>query len=444
MVPAERILGAAREAGADVVGLSGLITPSLDEMVHVASEMQRTGFSVPLLIGGATTSVKHTAVKIAPGYAGPTLHVKDASRAVTVVSSLLGEQHGELIERTRAEQDRLRRDFAGGREATLVPIEHAREHRTDLEWRQEDLAEPEHTDAAVRHEVPLGEIAELIDWTPFFTTWELKGTYPRILDSPEYGEAATELFGHARELLDEIVADGSLRAHAVFRFLPAAADGDDIVLWADGNRGERVGTLYTLRQQRQRRNDRDYAALADFVAPLSAGLEDHVGMFAVTAGDGVAELVARYEREHDVYHSIMVKALADRLAEALAEWAHREARSFCGIPDPAGTTVEDLIAERYRGIRPAPGYPAQPDHSEKQTIWRLLHVREQIGIGLTESFAMDPAASVSGLYFNHPAARYFSVGKVGADQVESYAERKGVSPEQVERWLRPYLAYDPD
>jgi 5-methyltetrahydrofolate--homocysteine methyltransferase len=444
MVPAERILAAARDADADVVGLSGLITPSLDEMVHVAAEMQRTGFVVPLLIGGATTSNKHTAVRIAPRYEAPTLHVKDASRAVTVVSDLLGGNHDQLVESVRAEHERLRGDFARRDQKRFVSLEHARSHRLAVEWRADDIAQPASLDRVVMRDVPLGELAELIDWTPFFHVWELKGTYPRILGSAEYGEAASELFDNARSLLDRIIAERLLRAHATFVFFPASSDGDDIRLWESADRVATRATLHTLRQQRQRRQDRDYMALADFIAPTDSGLDDHIGLFAVTAGDGAAELVAEFERDHDVYHSIMAKALADRLAEALAEMVHREARAHCGIPDPPSLAVSELIAERYRGIRPAPGYPAQPDHSEKRTLWELLDPAESIGVTLTETYAMDPAASVSGMIFNHPAARYFAVGEIGADQVESYATRKQIPAEEAERWLRPNLGYDPD
>ncbi len=444
MVPAEKILDTARDEAADFIGLSGLITPSLDEMVHVASEIQRVGLEVPLLIGGATTSAKHTAVKIAPAYEGLTVHVDDASRAVGVVTKTRSRELGAgFADEVRAEQGRLRSDFAGGRSGELVSVGHARQRPALIEWRSADLAQPESLGANVKRDVSLETVARYIDWTPFFHTWELKGVYPRILEDERFGEAARELYDAARRMLDRIVADGLLRAHAVWGFFAANARNDDIQLWAGAEHQQEIAVLHGLRQQRRRSRDREYACIADFVAPAGAGLVDHVGAFAVTAGEGVDELVASYEAQHDDYSAIMVKALADRLAEALAEMIHERARRFCGFGTLEQLTPEELIAERYRGIRPAPGYPAQPDHTEKQTLWDLLDVEAAVGISLTESYAMMPAASVSGQYLNHPAARYFAVGRLGRDQVEDYAKRKGWSLAEAERWLRPNLGYEP-
>ena len=443
MVPAETILATARKHDADMIGLSGLITPSLDEMVHVASEMERTGLEIPLLIGGATTSIKHTAVKIAPRYAGATVHVKDASRAVGVVGNLTSDEtRPGLIEQLRQEQERVRADFTGGT-SNLVSLEHARQRALTFDWNPEDVATPISLERQILRDIPLSEIAEFIDWTPFFHTWELRGIYPRILDHPEFGDAARELFDNARRLLDKIVKDTRIRAHSVSAFFPANSDGDDIVLFNDETRSEVRAVLHGLRQQRRKSDDAGYLAISDFIAPLETGIPDYLGAFAVTAGEGVAQVVAEYEAQYDDYNAIMVRALADRLAEALAERLHSRARAACGF-DEAALSIEDLIAERYRGIRPAPGYPAQPDHSEKRTLWRLLDVEAATGIVLTETFAMTPAASVSGIYLNHPRARYFALGKISADQVEDYASRKGRTPREAERWLRPSLGYDPD
>ncbi len=445
MVPADKILTTAREQEADLIGLSGLITPSLDEMVHVASEMERTGLDLPLLIGGATTSSKHTAVKIAPRYGGATVHVKDASRAVGVVGGLVSDEaRAALIAEVQQEQERVRVDFAAaGSVGKLVPLGHARERALALSWNHEDVAQPRSLERQILRDIPLSEVAEFIDWTPFFHTWELKGVFPKILDHPEVGEAARELFDNARTQLDKIVKDNRLRAHAVSAFFPANADGDDIVLFTDETRTEVRAVLHGLRQQRRKSNDAGYLALSDFVAPVESGVPDYVGAFALTAGEGIEPIVAGYEADYDDYNAIMVKALADRLAEALAERQHARARADCGI-DEAALSVDDLIAERYRGIRPAPGYPAQPDHTEKRTLWRLLDAEVATGIALTETCAMTPAASVSGLYLNHPRARYFALGKVAADQVEDYAGRKGLTAEEAERCLRPNLGYDPD
>ncbi|HXV95731.1 MAG TPA: methionine synthase [Gaiellaceae bacterium] len=435
MVPADRILDTAVEEGCDVVGLSGLITPSLDEMVHVADEMERRGLDLPLLIGGATTSRQHTAVRIAPAYSRPTLHVLDASRVVAVVSDLLEpERRARLDHDNRAAQERLRELHSEKERKPLLPLARARERRTPIEWRAEDLPAPAFTGVRTV-EAPLAALRDYIDWTFFFHAWELKGRFPKILDDPVVGAAARELYENAEELLDEIVAGELLQARGVYGFWPAAAEGDDVVL-------EGGVRFPMLRQQADHKDSRPNRSLADFVAPVETGLADHLGAFAVTAGIGADELADRFAAEHDDYRSIMVKALADRLAEAFAEHLHETARREwyeTGEKLPR----DDLIAESYRGIRPAFGYPACPDHSEKRTLFDLLGAGSA-GLALTESFAMTPGASVSGLYFGHPAARYFSVGRLGRDQVEDYAARKGDDLREVERWLSPNLAYDPD
>jgi 5-methyltetrahydrofolate--homocysteine methyltransferase len=431
MVPADRILDTAQEEGCDIVGLSGLITPSLDEMVHVAQEMERRGLDLPLLIGGATTSKQHTAVRIAPAYSQPTLHVLDASRVVGVVSSLLEpERRLALAEEARVDQARLRDLHGEKQRKPLLPLAAARANRTAIEWRAEDLPEPPFTGTRTV-EPDLATLRDYVDWQFFFHAWELKGKFPKILDDPQKGPAARELYENANELLDEIVAGGLLQARGVYGFWQAAAEGDDIVL-AGGTR------FRMLRQQSDYGDERPNRSLADYVAPAGVGLTDHVGAFAVTAGLGAEELVARYDAENDPYRSIMVKALADRLAEAFAEWLHEQARRDWYETGPAVPPAE-LLEERFRGIRPAFGYPACPDHTEKETLFALLGAREA-GIDLTESFAMTPAASVSGIYLAHPAARYFSLGRIAADQVADYAARKGVPVGEVERWLSQNLA----
>jgi 5-methyltetrahydrofolate--homocysteine methyltransferase len=426
MVPAEKILDVATELGADVVGLSGLITPSLDEMVVVAKEMTRRDFSIPLLIGGATTSKQHTAVRIAPAYDGTTVHVLDASRVIGVVSDLLDDGRRQKFEQENfALQEKLRAQHTSSRRPLLTLAE-ARARRLRLPF--EDLPNPPFTGRKVI-EPAIGTLRGYIDWTFFFHAWELKGKYPAILDSPSHGAAARELFGHAQELLDEIQAQGWLKARGVYGFWPAHTEGDDVAL----DNGVRFPML---RQQVDHGDDKPYLSLADFVAPA----KDHIGAFAVTAGLGVDDLAARFSAEHDDYRAIMTKALADRLAEAFAEYLHEEVRRSWYEMGPS-LSNEELIAERYRGIRPAFGYPACPDHSEKQTLFSLLDARS-IGMELTESGAMTPTAAVSGLYFAHPQSRYFMVGKVGRDQVEDYARRKGMTAAEAERWLRPNLAYD--
>jgi 5-methyltetrahydrofolate--homocysteine methyltransferase len=443
MCHADTILEAARTRKVDAVGLSGLITPSLDEMVVVAREMQRRGFTCPLLIGGATTSPQHTAVKIAPEYGGPTVHVLDASRAVGVVASLLDRSGRAAFDaENRALQTRLREQYARRQDRPLLPYAGARANRLALGWHALDLPVPEALGRQVIDAIPLEELVPLIDWTFFFHAWELKGRVPQIFDHPAHGAAARELYDSARRLLDDIVSRDRLLARAVYGFWPAASADDDIVLFVPGGGTAVAARFPMLRQQGQMPDDQPNRSLADFVAPVGCGLQDHVGAFAVTAGLGADELVAEYEAANDDYAAIMAKALADRLAEAAAEWLHARARREWGYGQDEALSPEDLAAERYRGIRPAFGYPACPDHSEKFRLFDLLDARA-IGMDLTESGAMRPAASVSGLYFAHPQARYFTVGRLGEDQVRDYARRKGIPVEDAERWLTPNLAYDP-
>ena len=427
MVPVDKILDTAVELGADVVGLSGLITPSLDEMVVVAKEMTRRDFRIPLLIGGATTSKQHTAVRIAPAYDGTTVHVLDASRVIGVVSDLLAKDRREKFERDNYTlQEKLRAQHTSAKRP-LLTLDEARAKRLRVPFDQ--LARPPFIGRKVI-EPSLTELRDYVDWTFFFHAWELKGKYPAILDSPAQGAAARELFGHAQELLDEIIAKDWLQARGVYGFWPARADGDDVAL----DNGVRFPML---RQQVDHGDEKPYLSLADFVAP---GEGDHIGAFAVTAGLGVDELAARFVAEHDDYRAIMVKALADRLAEAFAEYLHEQVRRAWYEAGPKQPN-DELIAEKYRGIRPAFCYPACPDHTEKETLFNLLDARS-IGMELTESGAMTPTAAVSGLYFAHPQSRYFMVGKIGRDQVEDYARRKGMTAAEVERWLRPNLGYD--
>jgi 5-methyltetrahydrofolate--homocysteine methyltransferase len=441
MVPCDKILQTAIEVQADVIGLSGLITPSLDEMVFVAKEMQRRGFTVPLLIGGATTSAQHTAVKIAPQYDQSTVHVLDASRAVGVVAGLLDPKQREAFDQAnRDEQARLRRVFGRRREAALVSYNAALAGRLKLDWRSEELAIPACLGRRLVDDVPLGDIAAYIDWTFLFVAWELKGKFPQILEHPRYGEAARELYANANALLRRIIDERLLAASGVYGFWPANSDGEDIILYTDDSRRQELGRFPMLRQQEAHDDTRPYLSLADFIAPVDSGFADYLGGFAVTAGLGVDALVRRFEQEHDDYNAIMVKALADRLAEAFAEYLHQRVRREWGYGKSEQLKLEDLIAERYRGIRPALGYPACPDHSEKYTLFTLLDA-PSAGVHLTETAAMLPAASVSGLYFAHPKARYFSVGRVDRDQVRSYAERKGLPLADVEAWLAPNLGY---
>jgi 5-methyltetrahydrofolate--homocysteine methyltransferase len=443
MAPCDKILQTAVEAHADVVGLSGLITPSLDEMVFVAKEMERRGFTIPLLIGGATTSAQHTAVKIAPQYSQSTVHVLDASRAVGVVASLLDpKQQATFAQANRDEQERLRAVFSRRRETSLVSYATAMANRLQIDWRPADIPVPSFTGGRVVDDVPLAVIASYIDWTFLFVAWELKGKFPHILDHPKYGEAARELYANATNLLQRIIDERLLTPRAVYGFWPASSDGDDIILYADDSRAQELARFHMLRQQEAHDDTRPYLSLADFIAPVDSGLADYLGAFAVTAGLGAEELVRGFEQEHDDYNAIMVKALADRLAEACAEYLHQRVRREWGYGTTENLGLEELIAEKYRGIRPALGYPACPDHGEKFTLFAVLN-GASAGIHLTDSAAMMPAASVSGLYFAHPQARYFSVGRVDRDQVTSYARRKGMNVAEVERWLAPNLGYTP-
>jgi 5-methyltetrahydrofolate--homocysteine methyltransferase len=444
MVPCETVLTTAREQGVDMIGLSGLITPSLDEMVHVAREMEREGFEIPLLIGGATTSPKHTAVKIAPSYHGPVVHVKDASRCVGVVDRLSRDDQRERFQaELRSAQQRDRDSFTQRRQRKLVPYPEAVARRFVIDWSAAPIDRPAFLGTKVLRDVPLSDLVPYIDWSPFFQTWELSGKFPRIFEDPTVGDEAKRLYDDARRLLDRIVTGRSLSAHGVYGFFPANADGDDIVVYADESRDRERARFPMLRQQWQREGQTSFRSLADYVAPVGSGLADYIGGFAVSAGFGTDALVARFEADHDDYNSIMAKALADRFAEAFAEFLHERARRDWGYGREEHLTTDDLIEEKYRGIRPAAGYPSCPDHTEKQTLWRLLDVESSTGIRLTESYAMHPAASVSGLYFSHPEARYFAVDLITRDQVESYAARKRMPIAEVERWLAPNLAYDP-
>ncbi len=445
MVPCEKILSAARENKADIIGLSGLITPSLDEMVHVAKEMTREGFAVPLLIGGATTSKAHTAVKIAPSYEPGVVHVLDASRAVGVVGSLVSQTHKhEFVKQVKTDYERVRQSHHDRGAKPLLSITQARANRLTSDWAKTDIPTPEQLGIQTISDQSLVELIPYIDWSPFFHTWELKGRYPMIFDDPAVGSKARELYDDARRLLDEIVQKRQLKATGVYGFFAAASVGDDIDLYADESRKHMVTTIHHLRQQSEKPAGQPNLSLADYVAPKDSGRRDYLGAFAVTTGIGLDELCKRFDRDHDDYNSIMAKALADRLAEAFAEFLHKRVREEWGYGKKEQLTNDDLIRERYRGIRPAPGYPACPDHSEKRLLFDLLQVEKNTGISLTESFAMLPAASVSGFYFAHPDAKYFAVGKIGKDQVEDYARRKGMDLRTVERWLSPNLNYEPE
>jgi 5-methyltetrahydrofolate--homocysteine methyltransferase len=442
MVPCEKILERAKQENADLIGLSGLITPSLDEMTHVAREMERLGFKLPLLIGGATTSKAHTAVKIAPHYSQPVVHVLDASRAVPVTTSLLSdESRDNFVAEHRAEYERVRKMHAAPKHK-LIPLERARQHRTPIQWRAEDVPQPAFTGLKVLSDFPLATLREFIDWTPFFHTWELKGVYPRIFEHEKYGEQARQLFAEANALLDKIIANKSLTAKGVYGFFPANSRGDDVDLYTDASRSRVLATFHFLRQQVDRDNEPS-RCLADFIAPRETGLADHLGGFAVTSGIGLKELCESFRAKHDDYNAIMAEALADRLAEAFAECLHKRVRDEWGYGREERLSNADLIQEKYRGIRPAAGYPACPDHTEKSTLFELLDAERNTGIQLTESFAMWPGSSVSGLYFAHPESRYFTVGKIDRDQVEDYHVRKNMSVSEVERWLSPNLNYEP-
>jgi 5-methyltetrahydrofolate--homocysteine methyltransferase len=445
MVSSEKILAAAREHKADVIGLSGLITPSLEEMSHVAREMEREGFKIPLLIGGATTSKAHTAVKIAQGYSREVVHVLDASRAVPVVGSLISaEQRPAFDAENRKEQERLREEHRRKRETRpLLSLAEARRRRTPIDWTKADLHRPEFLGVRLWSPVRLSEIVPYIDWSPFFHTWEMQGTYPKIFENPKWGARAKELFEDAQKLLGEIVKGEQLTAEAIYGFFPAASVGDDIEVYTDETRHGLRTTFHTLRQQMDKVTGEPCHALADFIAPKETGRPDYIGAFAVTTGVGLDKIVERFERDHDDYNSIMAKALADRLAEALAELLHKRVRAEWGYGREESLTPEQMIREQYRGIRPAPGYPACPDHTEKRLLFDLLEAEKRTHIRLTETFAMYPAAAVCGLYFAHPEAKYFSVDRIDRDQVADYHHRKGMDIRTVERWLAPNLNYEP-
>jgi 5-methyltetrahydrofolate--homocysteine methyltransferase len=444
MVPCEKILAEAKNHGVDVIGLSGLITPSLDEMVTVASEMEREKFQVPLLIGGATTSAAHTAVKIAPAYSGAVVHVIDASRVVGVAQQLMSpEKKEDYLGQVRVAQEKARKEYEDRRAAQkLLPIGEARQRGTKLNWSR-DPEKPEFLGLKVFEDYPLEELVGYIDWSPFFHAWELRGRFPKIFDDPVVGTESIKLYEDAQILLKKILKEKRIRARGVMAFFPANSEGDDILLYEDDSRKKIMGKVHGLRQQMARTDGEPNRCLTDFIAPVQSGKKDYLGAFAVTAGHGVEEWAKELEKGNDDYQAIMLKALADRCAEAFAERMHELARQAWGFGKKEGLSKEDLIDEKYRGIRPAAGYPACPDHTEKRALMALLNAENGVGIRLTESCAMTPASSVSGLYFGHPEARYFAVGPVGKDQVEDYAKRKGVALSEMEKWLQPNLAYEP-
>jgi 5-methyltetrahydrofolate--homocysteine methyltransferase len=448
MVPAAKILDTAREKKADAIGLSGLITPSLDEMVHVAQEMEREGFRLPLLIGGATTSRAHTAVKIAPHYRASTVHVLDASRAVGVVNALLNEQlKSDFDRKMREDYEHLRREHAAKMEGKkLLTLEQARANQTPIDWKGYFPPKPEFLGVRVYvpSKISSRDLIEYIDWSPFFHAWELRGRYPAIFDDPKIGKEARELFDDAQELLERIAAKDLLMPRGVYAFWPANTVGDDVQIYADDVHTEKIATFYFLRQQMQKPSGQFNRCLADYIAPVDSGqrapLQDYLGGFAVSI-HGADELAEEFKRHHDDYSAIMTKALADRLAEAFAEYLHKQARIAWGFGSDEQLSNTDLIREKYCGIRPAAGYPACPDHVEKRTLFDLLDAENNAAIRLTESFAMYPGASVSGLYFSHPKAKYFGVGQIGRDQVVEYATRRGEPVAAVEKRLGPNLGY---
>ncbi|MEM9158836.1 MAG: vitamin B12 dependent-methionine synthase activation domain-containing protein, partial [Verrucomicrobiota bacterium] len=445
MVSCERILQEAKDWGADIVGLSGLITPSLDEMIHVAKEMKKQGFTQPLLIGGATTSKAHTAIKISPHYDQPVVRVGDASLVVGVCSDLLSKSRKDgYIAALKEEQARIKQRFEEGKseEEPDPALALVREKAYQIDWSKEEIAKPSYLGVKVWEKIDLSEVAEYIDWGPFFWTWELKGSYPRILEHKKYGEQARELYAEAQEILKDVIENKRFNLKAVTAFWPAQSDGDDIALYKDEEGKEELDRFYFLRQHKKKVQDETYYCLSDFVAPKASGKIDYIGGFAVTAGREVDDYAETFKAKQDDYRAIMVQAIGDRFAEALAEFMHKKVRDEWGYGMGENLSKEDLIKEKYRGIRPAAGYPACPDHREKGTLWELLQVKENIGMELTESFAMNPGSSVSGLYFGSQHSRYFSVGKVGREQVEDYANRRDESLEETERWLAPVLGYD--
>ncbi len=445
MVPTEKILDAAVEHNVDAIGLSGLITPSLDEMVHVAKEMERRGLKIPLMIGGATTSRIHTAVKIDPVYSGSVVHVLDASKSVPVAGELIGkDSYEDIFLRVKNEYTQLREDHANRKQVKhYIPFERAKNNRLKIDWSQKEMVRPAILGNQMFNDYSIEEISEYIDWTPFFNTWMLKGKFPQILENEVVGEEAKKLYADAQEVIKEIIDKDLLIANAVVGLYPANAVGDDLEVYTDESRTEVKTTFHMLRQQGKKGSRLPNLSLADYVAPKDSGKEDYLGGFAVTAGVGIEPLVEQYEKEHDDYNSIMIKAVADRLAEAFAELMHKKIRTeLWGYATSETFDNESLIKEKYQGIRPAPGYPACPDHTEKQILFDLLEVEKNTGISLTESFAMYPASSVSGFYFMHEEAKYFGLGKIEKDQVEDYASRKGMSLELAEKWLAPNLTYD--
>jgi 5-methyltetrahydrofolate--homocysteine methyltransferase len=442
MVPADKILAKALEEKVDVIGLSGLITPSLDEMVHVAKEMERMGLKIPLLIGGATTSRVHTAVKIDQNYSGSVVHVIDASKSVPAVQSLISKEHGEVFHtKIKADYAQFREEYKNRkRDKNFVSIENARKKKVVVDVR--DIVEPAFTGTKVFDDFPLEELRSYIDWTPFFQTWELAGRYPKIFADEIIGVEAKKLFDDANKMLDEVIAKKLLRAKGVIGFWSANAVGDDVELQSTVD-SQQSTVFHFLRQQNEKAEGQNYNCLADFVAPKESGVTDYIGGFAVSTGFGIEPLIEAYEKDHDDYHSIMIKAIADRLAEAFAEKMHELVRKeFWGYSKNENLSSEELIKENYDGIRPAPGYPACPDHTEKRVLFDLLQAEKNTGIILTENFAMHPAAAVSGFYFSHPESKYFGVGKIQKDQVEEYAKRKNESIEYIEKWLAPVLGYD--
>ncbi len=445
MVPAQKILEVAREKQVDMIGLSGLITPSLEEMAHLAKEMQRLGFDIPLLIGGATTSRAHTAVKIEPGYQnGPTVWVKDASRAVGVAQNLITpETRAEFMALLRNEYEAVRVQHANRRAQTRwLTLDQARQNRSRIDWAAQTLPAPKDKNVLVFDDYSLAELAQYIDWTPFFHAWELAGSYPKIFDDALKGEEAKKLFADAQQMLTDVIKNRWLKARAVAQIFPANSVGDDVEVYTDETRNEVRCRFHFLRQQQEKPAGKHNHCLADFIAPKTTGVADYIGMFAVTAGEGIDEHVRRYEAEHDDYRAIMIKAIADRLAEAFAERLHQRIRKeFWGYAAEETLPNDALIDEKYAGIRPAPGYPACPDHTEKGILWDALDVEKRAGITITDSFAMTPTAAVSGFYFGNVEAQYFAVGKINRDQVEEYAKRKGMSLADAERWLAPNLGY---
>ncbi|MFW7377779.1 MAG: methionine synthase [Oligoflexus sp.] len=443
MVSCDDILKKAKEIDADIIGLSGLITPSLDEMGHNAREMERLGFHVPLLIGGATTSNAHTAIKIAPHYSGPVIHVADASLVVDVCNQVLSDKHRpQYLEKVRQTQHQLReRHIASQNEKTFLSIQDARKNGFQSDWKTQEIATPNRLGCEVITEIPLDEIAAYIDWSPFFWTWEIRALFPKVLTHKKWGPQATELFQDAQRILEDIIKNQRFQPKAITGFWPANRIDDDVEVYSDVERSTLLTKFHFLRQQREKEDVEPFYSLADFIAPKDSGRIDYLGAFVVTAGPEVEEYAAHFEKKHDDYTGIMIKALGDRFAEAMAEMFHKKVRKDWGFGLDENTSIEDLIKEKYRGIRPAAGYPACPDHTEKDILWRLLDVERNIGVKLTESFAMTPASSVSGLYFSHPDAKYFRVGSISKDQVSEYAKRKGLSVAEVERWLQPILGY---